>query len=81
MGTTLYIALDGIETEVQTKRFDCVLARFRLGDCVDGAAPGARVYFNEMDLDASGNLVYGRSDEVARSLTLFVVLAHGVPPL
>ena len=78
MFDSLYIALDGKETEVQTKRFDCVLAHYRLGDCVDGATPGVRVYFDERDLDASGNRVYGRSAEAARSLTLFVVLAHGV---
>jgi hypothetical protein len=78
MFDSLYIMLDGRETEVQTKRFDCALASYRLGDCVDGATPGVRVYFDELDLDAGGNLVYGRSDEAARSLTLFVVLAHGV---
>ena len=78
MFDSLYIVLDGRETEVQTKRFDCALASYRLGDCIDGAAPGVRVYFDERDLDASGNRVYGRSDEAARSLTLFVVLAHGV---
>jgi hypothetical protein len=78
MFDSLYIELDGRETEVQTKRFDCALASYRLGDCVNGATPGVRVYFDELDLDASGNLVYGRSDEAARSLTLFVVLAHGV---
>jgi hypothetical protein len=78
MFDSLYIALDGRETKVQTKRFDCALASYRLGDCVDGAAPGVRVYFDELDIDASGKLVYGRSDEAARSLTLFVVLAHGV---
>ena len=78
MFDSLYIALDGRETEVQTKRFDCVLARYRLGGCVDGATPGVRVYFDERDLDAGGNLVYGRSDEAVRSLTLFVVFVHGV---
>ena len=78
MFDSLYIALDGRETEVQTKRFDCVLAHYRLGDCVDGAAPGVRVYFDELDLDTSGNRVYGRSDEAVRSLTLFVVFVHGV---
>ena len=78
MFDSLYVVLDGRETEVQTKRFDGALASYRLGDRIDGAAPGVRVYFDERDLDASGNQVYGRSDEAARALTLFVVLAHGV---
>lgn len=78
MFDSLCIALDGRETEIQTKRFDCVLARYRLGDCIEGAAPGVRVYFDERDLDTSGNRVYERSDEAARALTLFVVFVHGV---
>jgi hypothetical protein len=78
MFDSLYIALDGKETEVQTKRFDSVLSRYRLGDAVDGAAPGVRVYFDDLGLDASGKLIYGRSADAARSLTLFVVFAHGV---
>jgi hypothetical protein len=78
MFDSLYVVLDGKETEIQTKRFDCALASYRLGDCVDGATPGLRVYFDPLDIDASGKLIYGRSDETVRSLTLFVVLAHGV---
>ncbi|MFZ0788031.1 MAG: hypothetical protein WAM94_00200 [Chromatiaceae bacterium] len=78
MFDSLYVVLDGKETEVQTKRFDCALASYRLGDCVDGATPGVRVYFDLLDIDASGKLIYGRSDEAVRSLTLFIVIAHGV---
>jgi hypothetical protein len=78
MFDSLYVAIDGKETEVQTKRFDRVLARYRIGDSIDGAAPGVRVYFDELGLDAGGRLVYGRADDAARPLTLFVVLAHGV---
>jgi len=74
---SLYIEIDGRDTEVQTKRFDCCLSSYRLGDCIDGATPGVRVYFDELDLNAAGR-AYARPDEVTRSLTLFVVLIQGV---
>ncbi len=78
MFDSLYIVIDGKETEVQTKRFDCCLASYRIGDCIDGSSPGVRVYFDELDIDQSGRLVYGRAEDSARSLTLFVVLVQGV---
>ncbi|WP_295443719.1 hypothetical protein [uncultured Thiodictyon sp.] len=78
MFDSLYIEIDGKETEVQTKRFDCCLASYRIGDCIDGASPGVRVYFDELDIDQSGRLVYGHTEDAARSLTLFVVLIQGV---
>lgn len=78
MFDSLSIAIDGQETEVQTKRFDCCLGCYRIGDCVDGASPGVRVYFDELDIDQNGRLVYGRTEDAARSLTLFVVLIQGV---
>jgi uncharacterized coiled-coil protein SlyX len=78
MFDSLYIDLDGTEREVQTKRFDCSLSAYRLGDCIDGARPGVWVYFDELDIDAAGKLVYGRSDSAVRSFTLFVVLVNGI---
>ncbi|MBK1725259.1 hypothetical protein [Thiocystis violacea] len=78
MFDSLYIELDGRELPIQTKRFDCVLGDYRLGDWIGGAAPGIRVYFDILSLDAKGALVYGADAERARTLTLFVVLAHGV---
>ena len=78
MFDSLYIEIDGKDTQVQTKRFDCCLASYHLGDCIDGATPGVRAYFDELDIDQSGRLVYGRADDAARSLTLFVVVVQGV---
>lgn len=72
------VDLDGRELEIQTKRFDCVLDHFRVGDWVGGAPPGIRVYFDVLHLDAKGAPVYGPSAKPARTLTLFFVLAHGV---
>jgi hypothetical protein len=78
MFDSLYIELDGQELEIQTKRFDCALDRYRLGDWIGGAPPGIRVYFDVLHLDAKGAPVYGPAAERRRMLTLFFVLAHGV---
>lgn len=78
MFDSLRIVVDGKDTEIQTKRFDCCLATYWLGDCVDGAAPGVRVYFDELAFNADGKLIYGRSDQATKAFTLFVVLAHGI---
>jgi hypothetical protein len=50
MFDSLYIELDGQELEVQTKRFDCGLGSYRVGDWIDGAPPGIRVYFDNLSL-------------------------------
>ena len=79
MFDSLYIELDGRELEVQTKRFECVLRCYRVGDWIDGAPSGIRVYFDTLTLDETGRSVYCRSiDEAARTLTLFVVIAQAV---
>ncbi|HRP97809.1 MAG TPA: hypothetical protein PL143_16330 [Rhodocyclaceae bacterium] len=78
MFDSLIVDLDGRDLEVQTKRFDCVLGRYRVGDWVQGAPPGVRVYFDRLDLDDAGRLVYGANALAAQSLTLFIVLVQGV---
>lgn len=78
MFDSLKIELDGRELEIQTKRFDCILETYRLGDCIAGATSGITIYFDILHLDANGKLVYGANDVRARTLTLFVVIAHGV---
>jgi len=78
MFDSLYIELDGQELEVQTKRFDCGLGSYRVGDWIDGAPPGIRVYFDRLTFDDTGKHVYQPTAEASRALTLFVVLAHAV---
>ena len=77
MFDSLYIELDGREQEIQTKRFDCILNNYRLGDWIDGSLPGVRVYFDRLWLDGTGKQVYQEADGL-RKTTVFVVLAHGV---
>lgn len=78
MFDSLNIELDGRELEVQTKRFDCILETYRPGDWIAGATPGIAVYFDILHFDADGKLVYSADGERVRTLTLFVVIAHGV---
>ncbi len=78
MFDSLMIELDGRKLEIQTKRFDCILETYHTGDWIAGATPGIRVYFDVLQLDADGQLVYRADDLRMRTLTLFVVIAHGV---
>jgi hypothetical protein len=78
MFDSFYIDLDGHEQELQTKRFDCVLGHYRLGDWVSGSLPGVRVYFDRLWLDGAGRRVYGADTDGVRKTTVFVVLAQGV---
>ena len=77
MFDSLYIELDGREQEIQTKRFDCVLNHYRLGDWIDGSLPGVRVYFDRLWLDGNGKQVYSDAG-CERKATVFVVLVQGV---
>ena len=78
MFDSLYIELDGREQEIQTKRFDCGLARYRLGDWIAGSLPGVRVYFDRLWLDGTGKQVYSAEAGCVRKATVFVVLVQGV---
>lgn len=78
MFDSLYIELDGREQEIQTKRFDCVLGHYHLGDWIDGSPPGVRVYFDSLWLDATGRRVYRADAECSRKTTLLIVLVQGV---
>jgi hypothetical protein len=76
MFDSLKIELDGNELDIQTKRFDCILQTYRPGDWIAGATSRIAVYFDILHIDTNGKLVY--SEEYARTLTLFVIVAHGV---
>lgn len=78
MFDSLLVPLGDREVEVQTKRFDCVLTTYRVGDLVSGAAPGLRVYFDQRRIDANGRPVFRDSESPTEDWTLFLVLANGV---
>ncbi len=82
MFDSLLVEIDGREVELQSKRFDCGLNRYRLGDVVDAAPAGVRVFFDTIRLDADGRIVYGKEQadkgEDVCDYTLFLVLAHSV---
>jgi hypothetical protein len=78
MFDSFYIEVDGKEQELQSKRFDCVLSHYRLGDWVSGSLPGVRVYFDRLYLGGDGKLVYRAEGDCVRKTTVFVVLVQGV---
>lgn len=67
-----------LATKRRTPGSHCALGQYRVGDCIGGAPPGIRVYFDVLHLDAKGARLYSTAAESVRTLTLFFVLAHGV---
>jgi hypothetical protein len=63
--------------ELQTKRFSCVLEHYRVGDIVDGAPGGVRVYLDSVGMDAEGKETW-REEDMAQRWTVLLTLAHGV---
>ena len=78
MFDSLVVEHNGRTLDVQTKRFDCLLYNYRVGDWICGAPPGVVAYFDILRLDADGQRVYGPQATSVPAYTLLVVLAHGV---
>lgn len=76
MYDSFHTSIDGHDVEVQTKRFDKVLGRYRPGDVVSGAPAGVRVYFDNLKLDEDNRMIHG--EDTGRHFTVFIVLVHGV---
>jgi hypothetical protein len=77
MFDSFLIDWDDHAVELQTKRFENVLERYRLGDVVAGAPAGVRVLFDVVRLDASGRTLFGDEPEGVVH-TVFLVLVHTV---
>jgi hypothetical protein len=73
MFDSFFVEIEGREVELQTKRFDSVMACYRPGDVVSGAAPGVQILTYSLALDGDGRPVYGEA-EGASHWTLFIVL-------
>lgn len=77
MFDSFLVEIDGKQVELQSKRFDQVLARYRTGDVVSGAPTGVRVYLERVGFDAQGRHTY-RDEDVVCWWTVLLVLAYGV---
>ncbi len=77
MFDSFIIDIDGQEIELQTKRFDQSLQVYSLGSVISGAQPGVCVYFDEVDLDESGRMVF-QKQEAHRNFIVFIVLVSSV---
>lgn len=77
MFDSFLIDWDHHTVELQTKRFENVLERYRLGDVVAGAPAGVRVLFDVIRLDAAGRTLF-RDEPEGVVHTVFLVLVHTV---
>jgi len=77
MFDSFIVEIEDHPVELQTKRFDSVLCRYRIGDVVGGAPGGVQVYLDQVGLDASGQPVYPE-EKIASRWTVLLALAHGL---
>lgn len=77
MFDTFLLQHNGQAIELQTKRFNNNLDYWQLGDVVDGAPSGIRVFFDQQWIAANGKLLYGEAAD-ARPLVIFIVLVNAV---
>ena len=78
MFDSFYVEVDGRELELQSKRFECGLSVYRLGDFVAGCLPGVRVFFETLFLDGNRKPMYGAERETGLQKTVLIALAEGV---
>ena len=78
MFDSFYVEVDGRELELQSKRFECGLSVYRLGDFVAGCLPGVRVFFETLFLDGNGKPMYGAERESGLQKTVFIAMAERV---
>jgi hypothetical protein len=77
MFDSFLIEIEDKTIELQSKHFDSVLENYRVGDVVDGAPGGIRVYLENVGLDAEGKHVW-REEEMDKHWTVLLAIAHGV---
>ena len=77
MFDSLYIEIDGREYEMQTKRFDCLLSHYRIGDFIHGGEIGVNIYFDTLMLDSQGKII-DAEDDIHVKKTVFAVVCNAV---
>jgi hypothetical protein len=63
------------EIEVQTKRFDCNLDYWKIGDCVDPAPHGVVTYYDSLFIDDNGKQVWKDGEE---NTEIYITIANGI---
>ncbi len=77
MFDSFIIQHEGIEREIQTKEFFCVMDRYRVGDVIPGADPGVQVVHDFFYLDSDGGMTWVE-EEREREIHVFISIRFGV---
>ena len=77
MFDSFIIQHEGVETEIQTKKFDNVLERYRVGDVVFGAEPGIQIVHDYFYLDSEGEMTWEDGQKV-REIQVFLIIRFSV---
>ena len=77
MVTYLYIEFEDRKYDLQTKRFECLLHNYYVGDFIKGGEAGLNIYFDTLNLDAQGKVSY-KNNDIVHKKTIFVVICNAV---
>lgn len=77
MFDSFIIQQEGIEREIQTKKFNNVMERYRVGDVVFGAEPGIQIVHDYFYLDSKGKMTW-QDKQKDREIQVFLIIRFSV---
>jgi uncharacterized protein YoxC len=77
MFDSFIIQHEGVEREIQTKKFDNTLDRYQVGDVVFGAEPGIQIVHDYFYLDSEGEMTW-EDEKKEREIQVFLVIRFSV---
>ncbi len=77
MYDSFIIQHEGIEREIQTKKFDNILDCYRVGDVVFGAEPGIQIVHDYFYLDSKGIMTW-QDEQKDREIQVFLIIRFSV---
>ncbi len=77
MFDSFFIHHEGVEREIQTKKFDNILDCYRVGDVVFGAEPGIQIVHDYFYLDSEGKMIW-QDEQKVREIQVFLIIRFSV---
>ncbi len=77
MFDSFFIQHEGVEREIQSKKFDNTLDRYQVGDVVFGAEPGIQIIHDYFYLDSEGKMTW-EDEKKEREIQVFLIIRFSV---
>ena len=77
MFDSFFIQHEGVEREIQSKKFDNTLDRYHVGDVVFGAEPGIQIVPDYFYLDSEGEMTW-EDEKKEREIQVFLIIRFSI---